>query len=313
VTQGSARVVAIGGGHGLAATLAGLVRWCDDITAVVSVADDGGSSGRLRRDLGIPAPGDMRRCLSALTPNGLARDALEYRFDGGDLDGHAAGNVWLAALLESASDPVAALDTLVSMVGARGRILPATLESVDLVAHTSQGEIIGQVAVSSGAPIKRISTVPADPLIPIEVTTAIERADAIVIGPGSFFTSVLAALVPGVVRAIAGSGARVIYVANLGSEDDEAPGFTMSDHVDSLRRHGLCPQTVLADSELRPRDGVGTSVFGADTDVVFRRIAQHNSILHDPDALGLALFELVSPVRSRSPRTTIPQTGEIQS
>jgi len=296
--SGAVRVVAIGGGHGLAATLAGLVGWCDDITAVVSVADDGGSSGRLRRDLGIPAPGDMRRCLAALTPDGLARDALEYRFNGGDLDGHAAGNVWLAALFESASGPVEALDAMVSMVGAHGRILPATSGSVDLVAHTSRGEVRGQVAASGGPPIERISTIPLDPSIPVEVEEAIGRADAIVVGPGSLFTSVLAALVPGVLRALAECRGRVVYVANLASDDEETRGFTLSDHIAAVRRHGLHPDTVLADMVLHGSEHQEASASVTGADLVFRSVARPNTFLHDPEALGLALRELVRPVRA---------------
>lgn len=288
--------MAIGGGHGLAATLEGLATWCTEITAVVSVADDGGSSGRLRRDLGIPAPGDMRRCLAALTPPGLPRDALEHRFSDGDLDGHAAGNIWLAALLESASNTVEALDVLAAMVGARGRILPSTHGSVDLVAHTGHGVVQGQVAVASTIGVERVSTQPTDPPVPIEVVAAIAEADAVVVGPGSLFTSVLAALVPGVLRAIEASEARVVYVANLNPKSDETRSFSLADHIRAVTRHGLRPDVVLADRA--EANGSQTNSFPTDFELVFRTVAQPNSFLHDVDALGLALADLVRPVRA---------------
>jgi len=300
VTAGSPRVVAIGGGHGLASTLAGLVGWCDHITAVVSVADDGGSSGRLRRDLGILAPGDMRRCLMALTPPGTARDALEHRFESGELRGHAAGNVLLAALLEVCPDPVDALDSLARMVGARGRVLPATLAPVELIADTADGEIRGQVAVSNAASIERIRTDPSAPRTPPAVKVAIAEADAIVIGPGSLFTSVLAALVPDVVAAVRESDAVVVFVANLDLDDDESPGRALSDHVSHVRRQGVEPDVVLADtgsmwdSSAGPADGASFTK----SELVFRSIARPNRFLHDPEALGDALSELVRPVRA---------------
>jgi len=296
VTAASPNVVAIGGGHGLASTLAGLVGWCDHITAVVSVADDGGSSGRLRRDLGIPAPGDMRRCLMALTPPGRPRDALEHRFESGDLRGHAAGNVLLAALLEVCPDPVDALDSLAQMVGARGRVLPATLAPVELIADTASGEVRGQVAVSAAHSIERIHTRPASPRTPAAVKAAIAEADAIVIGPGSLFTSVLAALVPEVVTAVRESEAVVVFVANLDLDDDESPGRTVSDHVLHVQRHGIEPDVVLADSG-STADPAGRPTF-TKSELVFRSIAGPNRFLHDPGALGDALSELVRPVRA---------------
>jgi len=296
----STRVVAIGGGHGLASTLSGLVGWCDHITAVVSVADDGGSSGRLRRDLGILAPGDMRRCLMALTPAGRLRDALEHRFETGDLRGHAAGNVLLAALLEVCPDPVEALDTLGRMVGAKGRILPATLSPVELVAQTRSGEVRGQVSVSGANTIESISTAPALPRTPAAVKAAIKAANAIVIGPGSLFTSVLAALVPEVVTAIGASDAVVVFVANLDLDDDESSGLALSDHVAHIRAHGIEPDVVLADPGSIPDAGPASVDMATFTksELVFRSIARPNRFLHDPEALGAALSELVRPVRA---------------
>jgi len=282
----------------LASTLSGLVGWCEHITAVVSVADDGGSSGRLRRDLGILAPGDMRRCLMALTPAGRAREALEHRFETGDLRGHAAGNVLLASLLEVCTDPVDALDTLARMVGALGRVFPATLSPVELVARTPAGVVRGQVAVSDSESIESIFFDPARPRTPAVVKTAIAEADAIVIGPGSLFTSVLAALVPEVVAAVRSADAAVVYVANLDLDDDESSGLALSDHVDHVRRHGIDPDVVLADPDSIPDPAsVDMSTF-TKSELVFRSIARPNRFLHDPEALGVALCEFVRPVRA---------------
>jgi uncharacterized cofD-like protein len=256
------RVVAIGGGHGLAMSLGALRDLAGELTAVVSVADDGGSSGRLRRELGIMAPGDMRRCLAALTPPGLVRDALDHRFEDGVLEGHPAGNLLLAALLENAADPVVAMDAAVAMVGARGRILPASRTRVDLMADTGRGVVKGQVAVARGGDIRRLFTSPADPPVPVEVEAAIGSADVIVLGPGSLYTSVLAAALPGVRRAIAAADGLVVYVANLGPESGETDGYSLADHVDAVRRHGVEPDVVLADGSLDVDPAIADLVVG---------------------------------------------------
>lgn len=288
-TDGRPAVVAVGGGHGLSTSLEALRDLAGDLTAVVSVADDGGSSGRLRRELGIVAPGDMRRCLAALTPPGLIRDALDHRFATGALSGHPAGNVILAALLENADDPVVALDAAVAMVGAQGRILPASRGRVDLLAETSRGVVRGQVAVTRAGEIARLFTSPEDPPIPIEVESAIESADLVVVGPGSLYTSVLAAALPGIRRAIASSPATVVYVANLGAEQQETPGYTLADHVSAVRAHGIEPDVVLADVGLDVTPELGDSV-------VQRPLRRADGDRHDPVRLRSALSELVARV-----------------
>jgi uncharacterized cofD-like protein len=284
-------VVAIGGGHGLAMSLEAMRGVAGHLTAVVSVADDGGSSGRLRRELGIMAPGDMRRCLTALTPPGLIRDALDHRFSDGALTGHPAGNLLLAALLENADDPVVAMDTAVAMVGARGRILPASLTRVDLLAETGRGVVRGQVAVSRSGDIRRLYTAPADPAVPLEVEAEIHAADVVLIGPGSLYTSVLAAAVPGVRRAIDASDALVVYVANLAGEPGETDGYTLADHVDALTRHGVEPDIVLADVSLEVDDRIRELV-------VSRPLYSHEGLAHSPELLAAAVSELVTGVRA---------------
>lgn len=284
-------IVAIGGGHGLAMTLEAVRDLAGDLTAVVSVADDGGSSGRLRRELGIMAPGDMRRCLTAMTPPGLIRTAFDHRFEEGTLSGHPAGNLLLAALLENADDPVEAMDTAVAMVGARGRILPASRNRIDLLADTDRGVVRGQVAVSKSTGIRRLHTSPEDPPVPLEVDAAIGAADLVILGPGSLYTSVLAAAVPGVCRAIEASPATVVYVANLGPESGETEGFTLSDHVHAVRRHGVDPDVVLADLST----DVGTDLGSI---VVTRPLRLDAAPEHEPTLLAAAVSELVAGVRS---------------
>jgi uncharacterized cofD-like protein len=285
------RIVAIGGGHGLAMSLEALRDFAGQLTAVVSVADDGGSSGRLRRELGIMAPGDMRRCLSALTPPGLIRDVLDHRFAEGTLTGHAAGNLLLAALLENADDPVTAMDTAVEMVGARGRILPASRTRVDLLADTGRGVVRGQVAVSRSGGIRRLQTSPADPPVPSEVEAAIAEADVVLIGPGSLYTSVLAAAVPGVQRATAASAALVVYVANIGAEPGETDGYSLADHIDAVRAHGVDPDLVLADEALVVDERIRDLVLS-------RPLSADDGLAHSPELLGAAVSELVTGVRT---------------
>ncbi len=285
--MGEQAVVAIGGGRGLATVLEGLVCRFGSLTGVVSVADDGGSSGRLRRDLGIVAPGDMRRCLAALVPPGLIRDALEYRFATGVLAGHPAGNVLLASMLELEDDPVVVMDTLAQMVGARGRILPATTERVDLVARAERGIVKGQVAIRESGAIDEIGYAPDDPVVPAAVRAAIVQAHAIVIGPGSLYTSVLAPLVPRLREAIAAASATVIYVANLTSEPGETDGYDLGDHIDAVRRHGIEPDIVLApESALIRRDHHRI--------VHLAPVAGKYRERHDSVQLGAALFQLIT-------------------
>jgi uncharacterized cofD-like protein len=271
--------------------LGALVDRCDHLTAVVSVADDGGSSGRLRRDLGIVAPGDMRRCVVALTPPGIVRDALEHRFDTGALDGHPAGNVMLASLLEVEDNVVAVMDAMVEMVGARGRVLPATMGKVDLIATAARGTVKGQVAVSESAAIESLRFSPADPEVPGEVIAAIKEADLVVVGPGSLYTSVLAALVPGVRAALDATDALVVYVANLAAEPSETAGYELADHITAIRRHGMEPDVVLAGSDASIPAEYQTKVVSAD-------LVAAGENTHDPIKLASALDLLATHIRA---------------
>lgn len=243
-------VVAVGGGHGLAATLRAARRFAGSVTAIVSVADDGGSSGRLRRQFGIVPPGDLRRCLVALaSERSVLAQAFEHRFAGEELDGHALGNLVIAGLVAATGDLQEALDEVGRLLGAEGRVVPATGEPVVLKASAEGGEIEGQSAVTRTHHIRRVSLVPADAAATPEALSALARADLVAIGPGSLFTSVLAALaVPGLAEAVTRAPGRRVYVANLRPQPAETEGFDVAAHVAALDAHGLEVDVVLADT-----------------------------------------------------------------
>lgn len=249
--------MAIGGGHGLANTLAAARRYAGILSAVVSVADDGGSTGRLRRAMPIPAPGDIRKCLVALaggSPGHQAwADALEYRFEAGELEGHALGNLLISGLAASRGDFLWAVSEAASLVGAVGRVLPATLAPVRLAGSGPKGSQVGQAAIAASGEVASVALLPEGPEAPAEAVAAIAEADQIVIGPGSLYTSVLAALaVPDIGRAVAAAAAQVVYVANLRQQIPETAGYSVADHVDALFAHGIKPAVVLCDSREIP-------------------------------------------------------------
>lgn len=236
--SGPGRAVALGGGHGLSRSLTALAAVAGEVTAVVTTADDGGSSGRLRRDLGVVPPGDLRMAVAALGDGDLVR-LLQYRFDQGELAGHSLGNLVLVALAElSGGDLVAALDRVAGLVGVRGRVLPCTTVPVDLAATTTAGEVSGQVRVAQTARVTRVRIEPPDPPVTPGVAEAIEAADLVVLGPGSLFTSIIPnLLVPGVAAALARATAPVVLVANLREQISETEGMSVAEHLDALAEH----------------------------------------------------------------------------
>lgn len=289
------RVVAVGGGHGLAASITAVRRYAGHLTAIVSVADDGGSSGRLREALGISPPGDLRRCLVAMgDPGSLWARAFEHRFDAGELEGHSLGNVVIAGLSATTGDFLAALDEAARLVGVdhTGRVLPATVAPVVLEAEGENGTVRGQLAVATGTDagrIKRVSIVPADAETPPEALDAVGRAEQVVVGPGSLFTSVLAALAaPGLTRALATTAARRVYVCNLGPQEPEASGYDAAGHVEALLAHGVEIDVVLCDPRFRPAPGRGLPV-----PVVTAPVARDDGRGHDPARLATALADLL--------------------
>ncbi len=287
---GGPRVVAVGGGHGLAASLRAARLYAGTITAIVSVADDGGSSGRLRRQMGIVPPGDLRKCLVALADDDrLLAQVFEQRFDpeSDELTGHALGNLVIAGLMACAGDVQAGLDEAARLLEADGRVVPAATEPVVLKASSEGGDIEGQTAVMDTAHIQRVSVIPADAVAPAAATEALAAADQIVVGPGSLFTSVLAAVaVPGIAEGIRRASARTVYVANLRPQPAETEGFDVADHVAALVGHGIELDVVVADS-------TAMALGRLHVPVVDVRLAKANGLAHDPARLASALAGLV--------------------
>jgi len=233
------RIVAIGGGTGLSTTLRGLKEYTDHLTAVVTVFDDGGSSGRLRRELGILPPGDIRDCLVALAESEpLMTQLFEYRFQGGGLDGHAFGNLFIASLAGVTGDLESAVKETSKVLNIRGRVLPSAVEDVMLVASFDDGSVIeGESEITHARRrIARVALKPADVAPVPEVLQAIAEAELIVLGPGSLFTSVIPnLLVRGIADAIrANRQARCVYVCNVMTQPGETEGFSASEHVRRL-------------------------------------------------------------------------------
>lgn len=234
------RVVAIGGGHGLSRTLAAL-RLLDDvnITAIVAMADDGGSSGRLRRDLGVVPPGDLRKALSSLVDDPDVTRWLEHRFGAGELAGHSLGNLMLVGLHQVlGGELVDALGRLGMLVGARGRVLPSTTDAVMLVADGPDGEVSGQATITRTSGHRRVRLEPAGPAAAPEAVAALDEADLVLLGPGSLFTSVLPnLLVPEIAKALVDATAPVAMIANLREQPGETQDLDMVGHLDVLAEH----------------------------------------------------------------------------
>jgi uncharacterized cofD-like protein len=289
-------VVAIGGGHGLAVTLRAAREYAAEITAIVSVADDGGSTGRLRRDYHVPAPGDLRRCLVALAGDdaGVWGEAFEHRFETGDLAGHALGNLVLVGLTESTGDFGRALEEAGRMLHAVGRVLPATVEPVVLKATISGREVEGQTAVQSAlGRITRVGLVPEDAPTSPEVVAAIAGADQVLLAPGSLFTSLLPVVcVPGIRHALRGSRGRVVRIGNLAAQIPETAGMDGTAHVEALLDHGTRVDLVLAPQEGRLAiDAARLEAHG----IALRRVplGRPDAEAHDPARLAEALVALL--------------------
>jgi uncharacterized cofD-like protein len=263
--------------------------YAGQVTAVVSVADDGGSSGRLRELLRIIPPGDLRKCLVALAePDSLLATTLTHRYIEEELAGHALGNLVLAGLMDAAGDPVAGLDEAGRLLGAVGRVLPATTVPVVLAAETATGTVTGQVAVMAAEGIRRVWLEPADPPAPQEALDALAEADQIVLGPGSLFTSVLAAVaVPGIREAVCTSSVATVYVCNLRPQQPESAGFDVAAHVAALHAHGIDVDVVLCDT-------AGMALGECAVPVVDVPLAKANGLAHDPVLLADALADLAA-------------------
>jgi uncharacterized cofD-like protein len=239
------RIVAIGGGTGLAVLLRGLKEHTANLTAVVSVADDGGSTGRLREQLGIPAVGDIRNCLVALAETETAMgELLQYRFgaDDGSLEGHAAGNLLITAMNAiDGGDFEAAVREMNRVLAVRGRVAPASGVPLTLHARLRDGsEVAGQAQIMRLRGIERVWLEPRDARAGRDALAALAEADLVVLGPGSLYTSVLAAvLVPEIRAALTTTPATRVYVANTATQTGETEGYDLADHVEALAAHGI--------------------------------------------------------------------------
>jgi uncharacterized cofD-like protein len=307
------RVTALGGGHGLFASLSALRRLPVDLTAVVTVADDGGSSGRLRAEFGVLPPGDLRMALAALCGDDEWGETwarvLQHRFAGtGEMHGHVTGNLLIVSLWELLGDHVAALDWVGRLLGARGRVLPMALTPVDISAQVSGLDtadperlttVRGQVAVAtSQGSIEAISLLPTDLRACREAVAAVRESDMVVLGPGSWFTSVLPHLmVPDLAEALVETESHLTVVLNLAPQEGETDGFGPTDHLAVLLQHApdLALGTVLVDrtevgdlgalEELAAKCGATVKV----ADVAMT----DGSPRHDPVKLGAAYHEIL--------------------
>ncbi|MEE6280864.1 gluconeogenesis factor YvcK family protein [Georgenia sunbinii] len=320
------RVVALGGGHGLSATLQALRHVSSELTAVVTVADDGGSSGRLRHELGRLPPGDLRMALAALCGDsewGLTwRDVLQHRFTSeGPLHGHALGNLLIVALWDILGDEVAGLDWVARLLGARGRVLPMASVPLDieaqvqLPASTGLYTVRGQsrVAVTSGT-ITSVRLIPEDPPACEETLTAVREADWVVLGPGSWYTSVIPhMLVPELATALQETRARRALTLNLSAQVGETDGMTAADHLRTLREHApdLRLDVVIADPAAV--DQIDELIAVARTlgaRVLLRQVGLGDgSARHDPLRLGAAYRDAFDGVLADVDEHTGPATG----
>jgi uncharacterized cofD-like protein len=301
-------VVALGGGHGLAASLAALRRLTSDLTAVVTVADNGGSSGRLRGEFGVLPPGDLRMALAALCGDDRwgqtwAR-VLQHRFESeGEMDGHSMGNLLIVALWQLLGDHVAGLDWVGGLLGARGRVLPMALSPIDITAQVRGARpdapdelttVHGQVEVATTpGEVLGVSLEPADPQACPEATRAIEEADWVVLGPGSWYSSVIPhLLVPDLRTALTATAAKVVVTLNLEAQPGETDGWTPEDHLAVLLRTApdLRLHTVLVDpGSVADASALGEIVAGVGGRLMMADVASDNAPgQHDPEKLGRA-------------------------
>ena len=236
------KIVAIGGGTGLSTMLKGIKKITNNITAVVTVGDDGGSSGKLREELGVLPPGDIRSCIAALADDeDLVAKLFQYRFkDCAGLSGHSFGNLFLTAMCSITGDMVRAVKESSKVLSIRGRVLPSTLDDMRLVAEMDDGSIIkGESNIpESGKRIKRLFSEPGNCKALEDVIWAIHDADLIILGPGSLYTSVVPnLLIKDIAKAVNDSKAKKIYVCNIMTQPGETDGFSVSDHIKTLIKH----------------------------------------------------------------------------
>jgi uncharacterized cofD-like protein len=313
--NGKSRLVALGGGTGLATLLSAAKRLpLESLAAVVTVTDDGGSSGRLRREFRMPPPGDVRNCLVALAEDDeLLTRLFSYRFPGlGPTGGHSLGNLFMTALHQLTGDFSRAVRLAAEVLRVRGVVLPVTEHDVHLVAEGRDGRLLlGETAISKGGPPRRLQLSPADAAPLPEALAAIETADLIVLGPGSLFTSVVPNLLLEEVRtALAGARAPRVYVANLVTQPGETDGFSLAQHLEAL--YGYAPEipidVVLANgTAFSPDLATSYRASGAEPLTIpepwkgpgrlvvrdLLHVTAENTARHEPERLAAALWELL--------------------
>ena len=243
------RIVVLGGGHGLASVLGALGDGADDLSVIVTVADDGGSSGELRDRGAGPAVGDLRRSLVTLTPEEVALGrALRRPISVGRLGCHPLGNLMILSIAEAFGDLAYATEWLGARLGISGRVLPATAEPVCLVGEADGELVYGETAIGANARVRDLRFVPECPAVPPAAVEAIERADLCLLAPGSLFTSVLAtSALPTVAAALVRTSAPVVWISNLEPDAIETAGMAGEDHLAALRRHGVRVDAALFD------------------------------------------------------------------
>ena len=259
-----AKVVVIGGGTGLSTMLRGLKQYTSHITAIVTVGDDGGGSGKLREDLGVLPPGDIRNCILALADTEpLMEDLLQYRFTEGSLKGQCFGNLFLAAMAGISENFEDAVQKMSSVLAVKGKVLPVTLDDMKLIAELENGEIIeGESKIPSevivrNTRIKKIAIKPIDAKPLEEAIKAINNADVIIMGPGSLYTSIIPnLLVKGIPEAICKSPAKKVYISNVMTQPGETDGFKVSNHLKVLMDYGVAENIdyVIANNGIIPPD-----------------------------------------------------------
>lgn len=315
------KVVVIGGGHGLAVLLRGFKRYTSNITAIVTVADDGGSSGRLRRELGMLPPGDLRNCIAALADDeALTTQLFQYRFpstslktsgNGSGIDGHSFGNLFITAMAEVTGSFERAILESGRVLAVRGRVVPSTLRDVTLMADlraepVGVSRVTGESSITeAGEAIERVYLEPDDAPAYPEAVRALLEADLIVAGPGSLYTSILPnLLVQDVARAVAASRALKVYVCNVATQRGETDGYSAGDHVAALEAHvgkGLFPMVLTNDNldvDFDAPTGVKLVPAGFPPDAEYRLITadlvdRAHPWRHDGHKLAQALLRLL--------------------
>jgi uncharacterized cofD-like protein len=330
------RIVAIGGGTGLSTLLRGLKEHTSNLTAVVAVADDGGSSGVLRQELGIPPVGDIRRCIAALADaEPLMNEILEYRFpgspddqspaSGGSVGGHAVGNLLIAAMTEiQGGDFEEGIRQVNRVLAVRGQVLPATATPLTLHAELADGTVVdGQSAIARVASIARAWVTPTDVLASEDALAAIAEAELIVLGPGSLYTSLLPSLLlPEIRDAVAASPAVRVFVCNVATQPGETTGFDLADHVEALAAHtgGNVADAVLGNNQFAARVPAGypaeavrlrwPPAMGQPPRLVLDDVVDEaNSHHHDPAKLAAALIRLYERESGGRRRSGVARTA----